>query len=171
MPSARRTPAGSSTSLPEGDQAEPEHSRLTNAQLLRAIGKKHARAQRALIAEHGIPMSHCTVLSELGHGKGVPVMTLAARLRIDKGWVSRVTHQMIADGLLRRDDSVSDQRVVSLRITRAGQAAHRRTERILDEQMERIMRALQPSKTRSVRDLLEGLLAGYEAELAEKEED
>jgi DNA-binding MarR family transcriptional regulator len=137
----------------------------SETKLLREIGRRHARAQRALIGAHEIPATYCTVLTELGRHQSLPVSELARNLRIDKGWVSRVTQDMLADGLLKRASAVSDRRVVSLQVSSKGKALHRKTERLLDEQMRRVLKAAGSQGAASPREFLARLADAYEAEV------
>ena len=137
------------------------------ARVFRELARLHVRAQRAEVARHGGSVTRCTILTELGRATSLSVGELAARLRLDKGWVSRAIEQLVVDGIVIRAPDPADRRAVVLSLTRAGRKQYRDLERVLDAQIEHVfsrLRAVDRSRVKSALALLYGAYAEVIAE-------
>jgi DNA-binding MarR family transcriptional regulator len=135
---------------------------LSAAQMFRELARIHVRAQRAAVAPYG-SSARCTILTELGRADSLSMGELAARLRLDKGWVSRGIDQMVDDGTVIRAPDPDDGRAVVLTLTAKGRKQHRELDRVLDAQIEEVFRRLPPSDRAKVRAGLRILFAAYSA--------
>lgn len=134
--------------------------------LLREVARLHVRAQRTTLACDGASGTVCTILTELGRAPSLTLAQLSRRLRLDKGWTSRAVDQLVADGLITKVAGDTDRRTISLSLTRAGRAEHARIERILNDQVSRVVRRVPSAQLPAVRRVLEALHEAYLAELA-----
>jgi DNA-binding MarR family transcriptional regulator len=135
------------------------------ASLLREVTRLHVRAQRALVTEQAINQTHCIVLTELSRADSVSLGELSARLRMDKGWVSRVVDRMEEEQLVARTPDPMDGRAVVLTTTAAGRRLHARIERLLEAQVGRVIARMPATETAELHRLLSGLVNAYKDEL------
>jgi DNA-binding MarR family transcriptional regulator len=134
--------------------------------LLREVARLHVRAQRATLACDGASTTTCTILTELGREPSMTLGQLARRLRLDKGWTSRAVDQLVDRGLVEKVGSDSDRRAIEISLTRAGQAEHRRLERILNGQVTRVIGRIPSAQRSAVERALALLHEAYLVELA-----
>lgn len=126
----------------------------------------HVRAQRATLASHSASVTQCTILTELGRAQPMTLAELARRLRLDKSWTSRAIDQLVVDGLVEKVGGETDRRTVSLSMTRAGVAHHNRLERLLNDQVARIIARVPKTQRPGVAGALDLLHQAYVTELA-----
>ena len=138
--------------------------------LLRDVARLHVRAQRATLACDGASTTTCTILTELGREPSMTLAQLARRLRLDKGWTSRAVDQLVERGLVAKTGSDADRRTIEISLTRAGHAEHRRLERILNGQVERVIDRIPLAQRGAVARALTLLQGAYLAELAGDEQ-
>jgi DNA-binding MarR family transcriptional regulator len=142
-------------------------NRLTDAPaLLREVARLHVRAQRATLASHSASVTQCTILTELGRAQPMTLAELARRLRLDKSWTSRAIDRLVDDGLIEKVSSEVDRRTVSVSMTRAGVAHHQRLERLLNDQVARIITRVPKAEGAYVARVLGLLRDAYVIELA-----
>ena len=137
--------------------------------LLREVARLHVRAQRATLACDGASTTTCTILTELGREPSMTLAQLARRLRLDKGWTSRAVDQLVDRGLVEKVGSDSDRRTIEISLTRAGQAEHRRLERILNGQVTRVIGRISSAQRSAVERALTLLHEAYLGELSADE--
>lgn len=75
------------------------------------------------LAPHGLTHAQWLPLYRIGRGECTTPAALARELDMDPGAMTRVVDRLEAKGLLARERSLDDRRVVQLRLTTAGQAA------------------------------------------------
>jgi DNA-binding MarR family transcriptional regulator len=143
-----------SATMPHGRKS------LSAAQMFRELARIHVRAQRAAVAAFG-SNAQCTILTELGRADSLSMGELAARLRLDKGWVSRGIDQMVDDGTVLRAADPADGRAVVLTLTAKGRKQHRELDRLLDAQIERVFSALSATDRAKVHTGLRILFGAY----------
>ena len=137
------------------------------AGLLREVARLHVRAQRATLACHAASVTQCTIMTELGRAEPMTLAELARRLRLDKSWTSRAIDQLAQEGLVEKNAGDGDRRTIALSLTVAGAARHRRIERLLNEQVGRVIARVPSSERTNVARALRLLCGAYVAELAE----
>ena len=150
---------------PAADAARP----TGGPALLREVARLHVRAQRATLACDGASTTTCTILTELGREPSMTLARLARRLRLDKGWTSRAVDQLVDRGLVEKVGSDSDRRTIEISLTRAGQAEHRRLERILNGQVTRVIGRIPSAQRSAVERALALLHEAYLDELSADE--
>ncbi|HUQ79806.1 MAG TPA: MarR family transcriptional regulator [Gemmatimonadaceae bacterium] len=139
--------------------------------LLREVARLHVRAQRATLACDGASGTACTILTELGRAPAMTLAQLARRLRLDKSWTSRAVDQLVDAGLVAKAAGDDDRRTISLSLTRAGRAEHRRIEGLLNDQVARVIGRVPAAQRPNVARALSALHDAYLAELADAEAD
>jgi DNA-binding MarR family transcriptional regulator len=139
----------------------------TPARLFRELARVHVRAQRAEVAKHIGSETTCTILTELGRAKSLSMGELATRLRLDKGWVSRAIDRLEADGAVARGANPDDARGVVLSLTPVGRRQHRRLERLLDSQIERVFARVRAADRPRVAAAVALLFDAYRAEVSD----
>ena len=83
-------------------------------------------------AEAGLSIPEWRVLAHLSASGAVSVRDITARVNLDKSIVSRAAARLEAAGHLRKSGHGTDQRLVVLELTEAGQALMTRLTRIAD---------------------------------------
>jgi MarR family transcriptional regulator len=105
-----------------------------------------------LIKEYDLSMTQLTILhilDELGTEK-VKVKTIRELMVEDSPNVSRALNKLVAKGLIRKDRSTEDQRVVYVTINPAGREFHK----ICDEKISGNLIGLSEKEARTLKDLL-----------------
>ena len=91
---------------------------------------------------------------------------LARALRLDKSWTSRAVDQLVEEGLVRKAAGTSDKRTIALSLTAAGATTHRRIEKLLNDQVARVISRVPRAERAAVTRCLQLLHAGYSDELS-----
>src|SRR5215213_6742158 len=149
---------------PFADGAAPQGG----PELLREVARLHVRAQRATLACDGASTTTCTILTELGRAASMTLAQLARRLRLDKGWTSRAVDQLVDARLVAKAAGDGDRRTIAIPLTRAGLAEHRRIERLLNDQVARVVGRVPAAQRATVMRALAALHDAYLAELADE---
>jgi DNA-binding MarR family transcriptional regulator len=131
------------------------------ARMFREIARIHVRAQRAAVACHGGSETQCTILAELGRASSLSMSELSARLRLDKGWVSRTIDQLVSEGTVNRAVDPDDRRAVVLSLTASGRRQYRALEQLLDSQIEQVFARLRVADRAKVAAALTALYDAY----------
>jgi DNA-binding MarR family transcriptional regulator len=88
----------------------------------RAVQSMRQSIDRGL-APHGLTQAQWLPLVRIAHGGCTTIAALARDQAIDPGAMTRAVDRLQAKGLLRRERSAPDRRVVTLVLTDAGRAA------------------------------------------------
>lgn len=89
--------------------------------LIREFVRLYARDQRAKAnCGNGASTVQCHLMTELLREDGLTQQALVKRLGLDKGWISRASDALVADGTLSKTVNADNRRSVSLRLTTAG---------------------------------------------------
>ena len=94
---------------------------MSTPTLLRDLVREYVRSQRRT-ANCGDTAStvECHILTELLRAEPCTQQELAARLMLDKGWISRGLDRLAEEGLVTRTPDPADRRRVQIRLTPAG---------------------------------------------------
>lgn len=98
------------------------------------------------------------VLCELGQSPGLRVSELAETMAIHQSTVSNLLDKLQQQGLIERDRSTEDQRVVRLRLTRSGEALVKRVPQPSRGLLQEALFRLPPTSLQGLNRLLEQLL-------------
>lgn len=113
----------------------------------------------ATLAGHRFTLTQWIVLMQLREGRAHTASDIAHDLQHDSGALTRVLDQLERRGLLERQRSRQDRRVVELRLTRAGEQAVRGLLPIVVDHANEALAPLSVAEHTQFRDMLKRLLA------------
>lgn len=122
------------------------------------------RVERRM-AEHGLTAAQWLPLWMLASGKGDSAQALTCALDMDPGAMTRLLDRLEAKGLLQRERSAEDRRVVRLSLTDAGRAVVRHIPGVLADVNNEALRGF----TREEFETLKALLGRMHATLSAEE--
>jgi len=134
--------------------------------LLRELTRLFSQVQREGVACCGSTYTQCSLLTELGHSGAMTLADLGRRVELDKGWTSRAVETLVDDGLLIKEPSPEDRRMVSIALTPAGTTRFAELNETLNQQVGRIMGRIPSAERRQVIHALELLVEALRAEAA-----
>jgi DNA-binding MarR family transcriptional regulator len=126
---------------------------------LHLLQKLTDRASQAAYVEHaGLPLGEGRCLSAVGSFSPLSVNDLAARANLDKAQASRAAQSLVEQGLVLKQPSELDGRVVVLTLTARGEAAWRRVMKVIRDRNAEIVACLSVQERRSFDALLDRLI-------------
>jgi DNA-binding MarR family transcriptional regulator len=131
----------------------------TEDELLRAVTRAYAQAQRLQAGCCGTTSTQCQALCAIGDAGSVPQAELGARLGLEKSWVSRAVDSLEREGLVERRKCCDDARMYDVAFTEAGRARYESLNAALNAQAAAVMELIPEGERPGVRRALE-LLAG-----------
>jgi DNA-binding MarR family transcriptional regulator len=120
------------------------------------------------MAEHGLTDSQWKPLWLIKAGIADTSLEMARQLNMDAGAVTRLVDRVVAKGLIERERSDSDRRVVHLRLTPAGQTAVAEVPHVLAAVNNDFLRGLSESEWKQLQKLL-SRMGGNGMEMAASE--
>lgn len=93
---------------------------------LYAASRAMTQAYQPLLAPLGLTYPQYLALLVLWEEDGVPVKRLGERLHLDSGTLTPLLKRIEAQGLVTRERSAEDERVVEIRLTAKGRALKKR---------------------------------------------
>jgi DNA-binding MarR family transcriptional regulator len=121
-------------------------------------------ADRAAQNELGLSGAQLFVLQELGKTPSLSLNELAERTRTDQSSVSVVVTRLVDSGLVARDRDSRDARRLVLTLTKAGQAAVRRSSPAAQERIIEIVETMSAAERKRFADAFEHLVGELGAE-------
>ncbi len=106
----------------------------------------------------GISGPQWVVLMRIASGVGSSAAELCRRIGYDSGSMTRMLDRLVGLGLIRRDRSDDDRRVVRLSLTEAGQAMYPRLRPIAIDVLNRHLAGFTPSEVDQLMDFLHRIL-------------
>lgn len=107
----------------------------------------------------GLRLGQYNVLHILWETDGLTPRELSQRLAVEMPTVTRTVQRMLRDGLVRRENHPSDARSVNIYLTSKGREIRAPIEKLLDDQMSRVLAGFSSSDRRAIVDLLERMHA------------
>jgi len=105
-----------------------QHYRLDNYEMANSVGFLLKSALRSLKARHetrfatvGLTFQQWIVLSHVRNGIALTVAALSRKTQYDSGAMTRLIDQLEKRGLIERQRSSKDRRIVGLKLTKEGQ--------------------------------------------------
>ena len=95
-------------------------------------------------------LAEVRVLYEIAHGRDVSAVALAAELRLDAGYLSRILGRLQKQGILRRDTSPADGRLSLLALTEKGRRIFKALDRRQEDDAAALLRRVPASGRRSL---------------------
>lgn len=118
----------------------------------------------AIFADQDLTFTQWISLMGLREGVAETSADLARHLNHDAGAISRLVDQLVERGLVKRERSTSDRRVVHLKLTPQGQTVARMHIPPIVDLWNRVMRDFSAQETTQLIDLLTRLVRNLEAE-------
>jgi MarR family transcriptional regulator, organic hydroperoxide resistance regulator len=135
--------------------------------VVRLAGNHAARLERST----GIPGAQLWALHEVAQADGLSVGELALRMRVHQTTVSNLLNRLDASGLVRKERSPDDQRIVHVHLSAAGRKALKSVAAPARGLLPNVLDAMTPAQLRKVHDGLAVLvecMGGLDASLARK---
>ena len=160
------------TSRREVEGITPEEAIGLDQQLCFALytaSRLMTRAYRPVLAPMGLTYPQYLVLLVLWeearlHREPPSVRGLGVRLKLDSGTLTPLLKRMEAEGLVRRDRSVEDERVVQVALKPRGAALKARALEIPQQMLARADADADASRLLALRDELRWLMSALDAE-------
>jgi DNA-binding MarR family transcriptional regulator len=121
------------------------------AMLSRAIDR---RAQ-----EVGLTGPQWVMLMRIAHGMGSTAAELCRTIGYDSGSMTRMLDRLVDQGLIRRDRSDEDRRIIHLSLTEAGEALRPRLSPVAIEVLNQHLQGFSAEEVATLTSLLHRLLA------------
>lgn len=115
------------------------------------------------LAAHDLTYVQWLPLYKLAKGEGDTLAALARELDIDPGALTRSIDRLQAKGLLQRERSTADRRVVHLRLTDAGRAVAREVAPVLAAVLNAHLQGFTHAEWQQLINMLRRMLANGEA--------
>lgn len=135
--------------------------------VVRLAGNHSARLERS----SGIPGAQLWALHEVAQVDGLSVGELALQMRVHQTTVSNLLSRLDAAGLVRKERSPNDQRIVHLHLSAAGRKALKGVAAPARGLLPNVLDTMTPAQLRKVHDGLAVLvecMGGFDPSLAHK---
>jgi DNA-binding MarR family transcriptional regulator len=111
-----------------------------------------------IVSKHGLGIPHYVVLSLLAESPGLPNAELARKAFVTPQSMNEVLKQLEASGLVERQRSPSNARILNAHLTRAGKKKWRSVDDSVQELEERLLRGLTQNEVRVLNRSLETII-------------
>jgi DNA-binding MarR family transcriptional regulator len=111
-----------------------------------------------IVSKHGLGIPHYVVLSLLAESPGLPNAELARKAFVTPQSMNEVLKQLEASGLVERQPSPSNARILKAHLTHTGEKKWRSVDRGVQELEERLLRGLTKDEVRVLNRLLETII-------------
>jgi DNA-binding MarR family transcriptional regulator len=115
-------------------------------------------ALEEIVSKHGLGIPHYVVLSLLAESPGLPNAELARKAFVTPQSMNEVLKQLEASGLVERQPSLSNARILKAHLTRAGEKKWRSVDDGVQELEERLLRGLTQDEVRALNRSLETII-------------
>ena len=135
-----------------------------------SLGRLMKRVMQSLLlqvdrrlAEHDLTHAQWLPLYRIAQGECDTMAALARDQALDPGAMTRALDRLEAKGLLRRERSLQDRRVVKLALTETGRAASQHVPPVLAEVLNAHLAGFTPAEWRQLLALLERMVVNGDA--------
>nr|WP_294524216.1 MarR family winged helix-turn-helix transcriptional regulator [uncultured Rhodopila sp.] len=128
----------------------------------RLIADAAAMLSRAIdrrAREVGLTGPQWVMLMRIAHGMGSTAAELCRTIGYDSGSMTRMLDRLVDQGLIRRDRSDEDRRIIHLSLTEAGEALRPRLSPVAVEVLNQHLRGFTAEEAATLTNLLQRLLA------------
>jgi DNA-binding MarR family transcriptional regulator len=115
-------------------------------------------ALEEIVSGQGLGIPHYVVLTLLAETPGLPNAELARKAFVTPQSMNEVLKQLEASGLVEREPSQSNARILNARLTRAGKKKWQSVDDGVQELEERLLRGLTTDEVRSLNRSLETII-------------
>ena len=151
------------------DPPRPGRAPLDVLELLRIVVRLADGHSALLEQATGFPGAQLWALHEVAAAEGLTVGELAGRLRVHQPTASNLLNRLEVQGLVRKDRSAADRRLVHLHLTAAGRRVLQRAPAATRGLLPHVLDTLTPAQLRKVHAglaLLVEAMGGFDAALA-----
>ncbi len=143
--------------LPNLDPAVVEN---IATQIFQALPMLRKRIQKfdMMNADHAMPLSHVQVLAVLEEEGSMTVSEISRRFNIAKPNITPLVDRLSADGLVERQRSTLDRRVVNIAILDAGRERLRQTQESINRMITGWSDRITPEEFKELSDALDSLI-------------
>lgn len=154
---------------PEGLDDREVEKRIGVAwrELRRGASMGDFRAYLYGVGPDALDLGQVDTLDLLAQAESWRMRDLAAALRVDASTATRAVDRLVAFGLAERTRPASDARAVEVALTPAGRERHDALVQRRRQAMDRILATFAAEERAELADLLERLIAGVDAFIAE----
>lgn len=149
------TPTAQAHDFYRPDSYRPEESA---GYLMRQVLTLMTTEVDAQLEPSGLTNAQWQPLLKLYWGRAATVAELARECRLDTGAMTRTLDRLEAKGLVRRERSETDRRVVNLVLTEQGTAAAREIPEVLSRMQNEFLRGFSVDEWQQLKQLLRRLL-------------
>ena len=107
------------------------------------------------LAECGLNLAEARCLAAIGAFESLSLNDLARAANQDKGHASRSVQALVEGGLVTKEPSERDGRVIVLRLTRKGRGLHARTMRLIARRNDETFAVLNAAERRVLGEMLD----------------
>ena len=128
----------------------------------RLIADAAAMLSRAIdrrAREVGLTGPQWVMLMRIAHGMGSTAAELCRTIGYDSGSMTRMLDRLVDQGLIRRDRSDADRRIIRLSLTEAGEALRPRLSPVAVEVLNQHLQGFTTEEAATLTNLLQRLLA------------
>jgi DNA-binding MarR family transcriptional regulator len=129
---------------------------------LRLVSNDVSRAFERGLQKQDISVAEWVAISQLAEGTGLMPATLASKMGMTRGAISKVLEKLDSKGLVSRSVSSADSRVQILSLTERGRRILPRLTRIADSNDRHFFAALDPDEKAALRNLMRKLAAFHQ---------
>jgi len=126
---------------------------------LRVLSNRVSDSFARRMKKHGVSVPQWVILRILHDEKALPLMEIANRIGTDQGALSRMIDRLLARGLVKRDEDVTDRRRVAISITPAGSKLVPLLAKEADENDREFFKCLPSGQRQALEKAIDALLA------------
>lgn len=107
---------------------------------------------------HGVTMSQCHAIVEIGRANEISLNELAKILNLDKSTMSRTINKLVDDDLVVRESHPEDRRYIVIKLTDKGTSVFKTIEESMNNYYKKIFVSIPQDKREQVLDSLKILI-------------
>jgi DNA-binding MarR family transcriptional regulator len=141
----------------KAEKREPRAENMSGYLVKRAQSLIHL-ALEEIVSKHGLGIPHYVVLTLLAETPGLPNAELARKAFVTPQSMNEVLKQLETSGLVERQRSPSNARILNAQLTRAGKKKWQSVDDGVQELEERLLRGLTQDEVRVLNRSLETII-------------
>lgn len=131
-------------------------------ELLQKAVRAFQQLEREQIKAHGFTSSQCYLLLELYRHETLSINEISEKMRLEISTVTRIMNNLVRDGLLLRQKSAIDKRVVEASLTDKGRDAAHALQNSIEAYYKNVIAYLPRGHVREVMGSVEQLVTAVE---------
>ena len=131
-------------------------------ELLQKAVRAFQQLEREQIKAHGFTSSQCSLLLELYRHETLSINEISEKMRLEISTVTRIMNNLVRDGLLLRQKSAIDKRVVEASLTDKGRDAAHALQNSIEAYYKNVIAYLPRGHVREVMGSVEQLVTAVE---------